>query len=1077
MLVAVDFERIRKCLDEKDFTALFVDVLGWDAPLGSGRRVRIDDAVEALEVATKKGVGVWYCSSVPGSEIQRRLDVEIARLTAERVLVFGDGVEQQWKWPEPRKSGSGTRLVTHRYVAGSRNDGLIQRLAAVRFTLAEQTGLTVIDVRERVRMAFNADTVTAKFYKEFKAQHDGLVGTGDEPALILGIPDLDDLAWYGSVLMNRLMFMYFFQKKGFMDADTDYLRNRLQAVRKLLGRDAFYGFYRDFLLPLFHQGLGSPSHEYSDPEIARIIGDIPYVNGGLFAVHELERRYEIAIPDEAFESIFAFFDRYQWHLDDRPTSEPNEINPDVLGYIFEQYINQKQMGAYYTKEDVTGYMTGSALGGHFLDRLSSIGHDPWQRLATSPERYVPEALRYGMETDIRPQTNANTQPEDFGGLSVLADHDSALPGETWREVIARRDRYNGLIDMIRSGDVRAADTAIELNLDLRTVVVDHILSVGTSAELRQVYGELRQFAVLDPTCGSGAFLFAALDELADFYRAIVQRGIELEEHGDEELDFAVAAREHESQEYYVLKAAMLNNLYGVDIMAEAAEIARLRLFLRLVAQLERKDQVEPLPDLDLNIKTGNLLVGIAHEADAHDRLGKDLLGQAEVASVIASAMRVGEHYSAFVQAQESGQNAFTVLSMKQSLVDELETIRLEVDQRLYDVQKPKLSLTDWRATHQPFHWFIEFPSVMGRGGFDVVVGNPPYIQRKDVTSYQFTGYNTDDCPDVYAPCMERSSTLLRPHGSFAMIVPISFQFSDDFASARAWFEGRFNSIFASTFSRNPAALFSAGLGVRSTIVIGTNTENAPLGGVWTSRLNRWVEECRPHLFALLSYARLPDELRRGPWPRTGSHRMASFLAALVHSGGRLGRKAGHRAGVPLGVKSIALYYVSAFSVWPPAYTMAGKPTPQTGIFKIGFLDEESRDFALAVALSKIGLLWWASNSDDFHVTASGLGSTPIDAEHVRPETRDAVLALSRAIQEEMSKHLIYTKYAGKMMGNYDIKCVRHLTDQVDALLLEDLGLSEYRSDLELFYDSFAKQTGERAGTVRELPAAFFRRGS
>ena len=87
---------------------------------------------------------------------------------------------------------------------------------------------------------------------------------------------------------------------------------------------------------------------------------MPYLNGGLFDVHELERANpEIEIPDEAFERLFDFFDAYQWHLDDRPLRADNEVNPDVLGYIFEKYVNQKQMGAYYTKEDITDYITGS----------------------------------------------------------------------------------------------------------------------------------------------------------------------------------------------------------------------------------------------------------------------------------------------------------------------------------------------------------------------------------------------------------------------------------------------------------------------------------------------------------------------------------------------------------------------------------------------------------------------------------------------------------------------------------------------------------------------------------------------
>ena len=89
----------------------------------------------------------------------------------------------------------------------------------------------------------------------------------------------------------------------------------------------------------------------------KLIGDIPYLDGGIFDMHELERDYpEIEISDQAFERLFNFFDDYDWHLDEHPLRADNEINPDVLGYIFEKYVNQKQMGAYYTKEDITGYI-------------------------------------------------------------------------------------------------------------------------------------------------------------------------------------------------------------------------------------------------------------------------------------------------------------------------------------------------------------------------------------------------------------------------------------------------------------------------------------------------------------------------------------------------------------------------------------------------------------------------------------------------------------------------------------------------------------------------------------------------
>ena len=107
--------------------------------------------------------------------------------------------------------------------------------------------------------------------------------------------------------------------------------------------------------------MGQP-RDLRKKDLEPLLGQVPYLNGGLFDVHELETANpEIQIADQAFEKLFNFFDEYQWHLDDRPLRNDKEINPDVLGYIFEKYINQKQMGAYYTKEDITGYIARNTL--------------------------------------------------------------------------------------------------------------------------------------------------------------------------------------------------------------------------------------------------------------------------------------------------------------------------------------------------------------------------------------------------------------------------------------------------------------------------------------------------------------------------------------------------------------------------------------------------------------------------------------------------------------------------------------------------------------------------------------------
>jgi hypothetical protein len=197
----------------------------------------------------------------------------------------------------------------------------------------------------------------------------------------------------------------------------------------------------------------------------------------------------------------------------------------------------------------------------------------------------------------------------------------ALPTETWREVVARRRRYQEVRDKLAAGEVSDANDLTTLNLDAEQFALNVIVQSEGPELLRAFWHALREVSVLDPTCGSGAFLFAALNILEPLYTACLEgmRGFldDLERtqrprHPQAMGDFRAVleqADRHASQRYFILKSIVLNNLYGVDIMEEAVEICKLRLFLKLVAQLESYDQIEPLPDIDFNIRAGNTLVG------------------------------------------------------------------------------------------------------------------------------------------------------------------------------------------------------------------------------------------------------------------------------------------------------------------------------------------------------------------------------------------------------------------------------------------------------------------------------------
>ena len=147
------------------------------------------------------------------------------------------------------------------------------------------------------------------------------------------------------VLLNRLMFIYFLQRKGFIDSgDVEYLQNKLAATRQR-GPDLFYD---KFLKLLFFEGFAKNESARS-AEARAVLGKVKYLNGGLFLQHKIELEHRASsFPTRHLKTSSRSFRRYSWNLNDTPGADDNEINPDVLGYIFEKYINQKAFGAYYT---------------------------------------------------------------------------------------------------------------------------------------------------------------------------------------------------------------------------------------------------------------------------------------------------------------------------------------------------------------------------------------------------------------------------------------------------------------------------------------------------------------------------------------------------------------------------------------------------------------------------------------------------------------------------------------------------------------------------------------------------------
>jgi len=284
-------------------------------------------------------------------------------------------------------------------------------------------------------------------------------------------------------------------------------------------------------------------------------------------------------------------------------------------------------GAHYTKEDITGYIAKNTIIPHLFsaaERDCAVAFEPgsalWRLLQENPDRYIYDAVRKGVDTPL-PSDIAAGIPDvsQRGGWNRLADPEIALPTETWREHVARRTRCLELRAKLAAGEVHRIDDLITYNLDITQFAQDAIQYCEGSDLLLAIYRAIEKVSVLDPTCGSGAFLFAALNILEPLYEACLERMQGFVEDADRSprgaqryLDFRATLQtmqQHPNRTYFILKAIILNNLYGVDIMEEAVEICKLRLFLKLAAQVDDADKIEPLPDIDFNIRAGNTLVG------------------------------------------------------------------------------------------------------------------------------------------------------------------------------------------------------------------------------------------------------------------------------------------------------------------------------------------------------------------------------------------------------------------------------------------------------------------------------------
>ena len=671
-------------------------------------------AEDPILFADANGFHILYC----------RLAADHLRLTDERavinrllrehpyaIFVFSDRSQTRWHFVNV-KEGARTseaeerkvRRLLRRIAIGpeERLRTATERVSMLDVATIPRTlfGLSPLEIQQRHDEAFDVEAVTRKFFRgDPRTGERGYVHVFEELQKRLCQQTKDPVWAHDCALqfLNRLMFLYFIQRKRWLGDDPDFICAFWEAYKDSgQPKDTFF---EQWLSVLFFEAFnekfqaGRTDRRHFPPEIRDALALAPYLNGGLFTRNELDSRFSFTAPDAIFEMLFerfndqtpGFLERYNFTIsEDTPFDQEVAVDPEMIGKVYEGLVNitfggieeedlRGTAGIFYTPRVEIDLMCRLSLVDWLANRLGAR-HKPL--LYEAVFAYDPEEKDYA---------------------------DGAVARENlWPEL----DRL------------------------------------------------LREVTVLDPACGSGSFLVGMLAVLDDLQaRANAQLGL------DETL-------------YERRKRIIGQSLYGVDVMDWAVHVAELRLWLQLVVETPLRPaelKFRPLlPHLSFKVRPGDSLVqevgGINFALQrTHLDIPRELKGR--LTQLKGEKLkfyhndRTGKFRSEAELKQEELRLFRDILAARQQLLDS----RLkEIQRRLLPAEnlfgemgqavdaktaqelearaaalaaereQAAQALDALRAVQEPpFVWDIAFVEIFegDKGGFDVVLGNPPYVDR------------------------------------------------------------------------------------------------------------------------------------------------------------------------------------------------------------------------------------------------------------------------------------------------------------------------------------------------------------
>ena len=500
--------------------------------------------------------------------------------------------------------------------------------------------------------AFSVEALSKDFFNEYKNQYNlfckFISDHKNNPEFFgskMAYWEDKSLRDYVKKMMGRITFIYFLQRKGWINGDMQYMQN---AFQKSPHQDDYLDM---FLEPLFFGVLNTKQKDRKtlfekegwDLSLLKEWKDVPYLNGGLFERDEHDQP-KSKFPAEMFKNLFDFYARYNFTIDENdPDDAEVGVDPEMLGHIFENLLeDNKDKGAFYTPKEIVQYMCRESL----IAYLTNCAEENTEH--KYPHEQTEASVRMLVQTpeQIVPKMS-HRQKEDFGKA-------------------------------------------------------------------------LREVKICDPAIGSGAFPMGLLNEL-------VRLRIAIGAWADKANDIAALKRE-----------IIQNNIYGVDIEKGAVDIARLRFWLSIVVDSE---QPEALPNFDYKFMQGNSLLesfdgfDLSHIMDNHTEV------QSDKSKKLSYQRKIGGNENIQLKMDfttEDTRENLNIWLKKYFSIDnhkektEYRTLINESvknyirHQGIKAETEAQLNELDPSANDRFFLWHTWFKDIFDNGGFDIVIGNPPW---------------------------------------------------------------------------------------------------------------------------------------------------------------------------------------------------------------------------------------------------------------------------------------------------------------------------------------------------------------